>query len=126
VTDLQGILSSTLLGATLRLGPGNEPVDSNAMASALTLVSCDLGAPCGADAQRLLMQCAMLGYCAASNLYDFTYFYESAPYHAQLMEQYRQALLQMARDHDFSGLRVAREPGSPGMTFIRGGLRGGP
>ena len=124
LNDFQGILSSTLVDANLRMGPNSERVDSNAMSAALTLVACDLGAPCGADSQWLLMQCAMQGHCAAGNLYDYTYFYESSPYQAQLMEQYRQALLQMVNGRDFSGLRLAREPGTPGMTFIRGGRRG--
>ncbi len=124
LVDLQGILSSTLRDANLRMGPDNERVDSSAMASALTLVACDLGASCGADSQRLLMQCAMQGYCAASNLYDHTYFYDSPPYQAQLMEQYRRALLQMVNDRDFSGLRLVREPTTPGMSSIRSGRRG--
>ncbi len=124
VTDLQGILSSTLIDANLRIGPDGERIDSNAMAAALTLVACDLGAACGADTQRLLMQCAMQGYCGAANLYDYTYFYESSPHQAQLMEQYRQALLEMARNRDFSGLRIAREPSTPGTMFIRGRQRG--
>ena len=63
---------------------------------ALTLVACDLGASCGPDSQRLAMQCAMQGYCAANNLYDYTYFYESAPYQAQLMEQYRDTPMDLA------------------------------
>ncbi len=122
--DLQGILSSTLLDGNLRMGPNNVRVDGNAMSAALTLVACDLGAQCGPDSQRLLMQCAMQGYCAANNLYDYTYFYESSPHQAQLMEQYRQALLQMANDRDFSGLRLSHEPTTPGMSYIRGGRRG--
>jgi hypothetical protein len=124
ILDMQGILSSTLLDGNLRMGPNNERVDSNAMAAALTLVACDLGAQCGSDSQRLLMQCALLGYCAANNLYDYTYFYESSPFQAQLMEQYRQALVQMANNHDFSGLLLVHEPTTPGMTYIRGGRRG--
>jgi hypothetical protein len=124
IVDLQGILSSTLQDGNLRMGPNNDRVDSNAMAAALTLVACDLGAQCGPDSQRLLMQCAMQGYCAANNLYDYTYFYESSPFQAQLMEQYRQALLQMANNHDFSGLLLVHEPTTPGMSYIRGGRRG--
>ncbi len=124
LNDLQGILSSTLLDASLRMGADNERVDSSAMAAALTLVACDLGAPCGPDSQRLLTQCAMQGYCAANNLYDYTYFYDSSPFQAQLMERYRQALLQMASARDFSGLRLVREPNTPGMSMVRGGRRG--
>jgi len=41
------------------------------------------------------------------------------------MEQYRRMLMQMANSHDFSGLRLVREPGTPGMTYSRGGRRGG-
>jgi hypothetical protein len=126
LVDLQGILSSTLVDGNLRMGPNNERVDSNAMAAALTLVACDLGAQCGADSQRLLMQCAMQGYCGANNLYDYTYFYESSPFQAQLMEQYRQTMLQMARNRDFSGLQLVREPTTPGMSYARGGRRLGP
>jgi hypothetical protein len=126
LVDLQGILSSTLVDGNLRMGPNNERVDSNAMAAALTLVACDLGAQCGPDSQRLLMQCAMQGYCAANNMYDYTYFYESSPFQAQLMEQYRQALLQMANNRDFSGLRLIREPTTPGISYVRGGRRLGP
>jgi hypothetical protein len=124
ISDLQGILSSTLQDGNLRMGPNNDRVDGNAMAAALTLVACDLGAQCGPDSQRLLMQCALQGYCAANNLYDYTYFYESSPFQAQLMEQYRQAILQMASNHDFSGLLLVHEPTTPGMTYIRGGRRG--
>ena len=126
LVEFQGILSSSLIDANLRMGPDNARVDGAAMSAALTLVACDLGMQCGPDSQRLALQCALQGYCAANNLYDYTYFYESAPYQAQLMEQYRQALLQMANARDFSGLRVVREPGTPGMTYIRGGRRGGP
>ncbi len=124
LTDFQGILSSSLMDGNLRMGPNNERVDLSAMAAALTLVACDLGASCGADSQRLLMHCALQGYCAAGNLYDYTYFYESSPHQAQLLEQYRQALLQMASNRDFSGLRLVREPTTPGMSSVRGGRRG--
>src|SRR6476469_6456280 len=110
VREYQGLLASTVSDGTWRL-PGIEGrVDERALYGALTLVACDLGENCGADSRELLASCAQNGYCGATNLYDFLYFYESSPNAAQLMERYRQALVQAINSGDLSGLRIAREP----------------
>lgn len=124
VREYQGLLSSTVTDGTWRL-PGIEGrVDERALFGALTLVACDLGDNCGADSRELLTSCAQNGYCGASNMYDHMYFYESSPNSAQLMEQYRNALLQAINSGDLSGLRISREPTNNSRGFVFRGRRG--
>jgi hypothetical protein len=124
VREYQGLLASTVSDGTWRL-PGIEGrVDERALYGALTLLACDLGESCGADSRELLTSCAQNGYCGASNLYDYLYFYESSPNSAQLMERYRQALFQAINSGDLSGLRIAREPTNNSRGFMFRGRRG--
>jgi hypothetical protein len=125
VREYQGLLASTVEDGTWRL-PGIEGrLDERALYGALTLVACDLGDDCGPDSRQLLSSCAQNGYCGAANLYDHLYFYESSPNSAQLMERYRQALLQAINSGDLSGLRISREPTNNYRQYMfRGGWRG--
>lgn len=124
VREYQGLLASTVSDGTWRL-PGIEGrVDERALYGALTLVACDLGENCGADSRELLTSCAQNGYCGATNLYDYLYFYESSPNAAQLMERYRQALVQAINSGDLSGLRISREPTNNSRGFMFRGRRG--
>ena len=124
VREYQGLLASTVNDGTWRL-PGIEGrVDERALYGALTLVACDLGENCAADSRELLNSCAQNGYCGAGNLYDYLYFYESSPNSAQLMERYRQALLQAINSGDLSGLRISREPTNNSRGFMFRGRRG--
>jgi hypothetical protein len=125
VREYQGLLASTVDDGTWRL-PGIEGrVDERALYGALTLLACDLGDNCGPDSRQLLSSCAQNGYCAATNLYDHQYFYESSPNSAQLMERYRQALLQAITSGDLSGLRISRETTNNNRQYMfRGGWRG--
>jgi hypothetical protein len=124
VREYQNLLASSLTDGTWRL-PGIEGrVDQRALYGAMALVACDLGENCGADSRELLSSCARNGYCGANNLYDHLYFYESSPNSAQLMERYREALLQAINSGDLSGLRVSREPTNNTGTYMFGGRRG--
>jgi hypothetical protein len=124
VREYQGLLASTVSDGTWRL-PGIEGrVDERALYGAMALVACDLGANCGAESPDLLSACAQNGYCGASNMYDHIYFYDASPNSAQLMERYREALVQAINSGDLSGLRISREPTNSNRGFLFGGRRG--
>jgi hypothetical protein len=118
--DMQGILSSTIHNATILLD--GEPVDPRAMNAALTLVACDLGARCGPESPDVLFNCAHRGECGAATVYDHTFFYGASPAQAQMIDGYRNSLLNMFRTGDFSSLGIAR--GTPnGSSTVYGGRR---
>jgi hypothetical protein len=102
---LRGTLSSTLEQGELRLD--GQSFDPGAMHTALQLLACDAGAECGPDSQALLQACALRGQCAASNLYDYAYYYGESPNQSQLVDAYRQAFSRMLSSGDFSGFALS-------------------
>ncbi|MEP7155222.1 MAG: hypothetical protein ABI905_05585 [Betaproteobacteria bacterium] len=120
MAELKGILSSTLVDGSIRLGPNQETVDNMAFHQAWGLVACEFGARCDKTSPEMLAQCASNGHCDADNLYDQTYYYGTSPYAAQLVERYRQQLAQMIASGDFSQLNLARGPNDPGRMFVFG------
>ncbi len=126
VGDLQGLLASSVVDGTWRIGGIDERLDERALYASLTLVACDLGGACGLDSRQLLNECSMNGYCGATNLYDHTYFYESSPNQAQLMDRYRRAFDEAIASGDLSSLRLVREPMQRGRQYMFGGMGGRP
>lgn len=118
VRELQGILSSTVSDGSWRIGGIDERLDERALFASLGLVACDQGLPCGGDSRQLLQECSINGYCAATNVYDHVFFYESSPNQAQLMDLYRRAFDQAIASGDLSSLRIVREPLPPGRQYV--------
>jgi hypothetical protein len=121
IEDLQGILSSTLQHGSIQLD--GTPVDPAAFHSALTLLACEAGASCGPDSPQLLRECAYQGRCAVGTVYEYMYYYGSAPAQAQLIDNYRARLSAMLASGDLSALTRADVPAPPGYTMVFGGRR---
>ncbi|MBL8519522.1 MAG: hypothetical protein JNK75_02525, partial [Betaproteobacteria bacterium] len=124
INELRNILASTWRDSAVQLGPERETVDARAMMAALQLLGCDLGTPCDGNSPSVLSRCANQGQCAASTLPDQVYYYDASPHQAQLVERYRQSLLDMMRSGDFSNLRVARGVQNAGNVFMFSSNRG--
>lgn len=124
VNELRSVIASSWQDASLRIGSDQQPVEGRAMYAALQLLGCDLGTPCDAESRIALQRCAYQSQCAASTVGDQIYYYDASPHQAQLIERYRQSLLEMMRSGDFSGLRVVRGPQGVGNTFVFGSGRG--
>jgi hypothetical protein len=124
LAELRNILASTWRDSVVQLGPDREPIDARAMMAALQLLGCDVGTPCDAGSSSVLSRCAYQAQCAASTLPDQVFYYDASPHQAQLVERYRQSLLEMMRTGDFSNLRVARGVPNAGNVFIFGSQRG--
>ena len=123
LVDLQSLLSSTLSDASIRLGPDKEPIENRAFFSAWTLVGCDMGNNCGVSNPQLLADCAYRNRCGSTSLQDQIYFFEASPHEAQLVERYRQTILDAIRTGDFTNLNLVRGPQTRGNTFIFGNRR---
>ena len=115
--ELKPLLATTLTDASIRLGSDNQPIDNRALWSALGLVACDLGQHCGADSPQLLAACAFQNHCGSSSVQDHTYYYESSPHNAQLVDAYRQQLAEMIRTGNFSSFNLIRGAQNQGNTF---------
>ena len=122
INEFRNILSSTIDGGSIRIGPNQLTIDNMAMHNALALVGCDFGAPCGENSRPILAECATQGRCDAGNLYDHTLYYGVSPNGAQLVEQYRQWLGQMIGARDMSQLNLVRGP-NPGSSSMFSGRR---
>ncbi len=121
--ELRDILSSTLFDASLRVGPDREPIENRAFHSAWTLAACDMGNNCGPSNQQLLSECAYRNRCGSTSLQDQTYFFDASPHDAQLVERYRQIILDAIRTGDFTSFNLVRGPQDRSNTFIFGGRR---
>ncbi len=123
LADLQSLLSSTLSDASIRVGPDNEPIENRAFYSAWALVGCDMGNNCGTSNTQLLADCAYRNRCGSTSLQDQTYFFDTSPHEAQLVERYRRTILDAIRTGDFTNLNLVRGPQTRGNTFIFGNRR---
>ena len=123
INEFRNVLSSTIDGASLRIGPNQVAIDHQAMYNAFALAACDFGAPCGPDASMLLNECALQGRCSAGSVYDHTLYYGVSPYGAQLAEQYRQWFGQMIGTRDLSQFNLVRGANLPGSSSMFSGRR---
>jgi hypothetical protein len=71
----------------------------------------------------LLSDCAYRNRCGSTSLQDQTYFFEASPHEAQLVERYRQTILEAIRTGDFTNFNLVRGPQERRNTFIFGGRR---
>ncbi len=118
ISELRAVMSSTLVDASLRIGPDKEPIDNRAFWNTWALVACDLGADCGSNNRQLLVDCMNQNRCGSNNVYDHSYFYDASPNDAQAMERYRQQLLEMIRTNNFNNLQLVRGPQNNRGTFV--------
>jgi len=121
IADLQGVLSSTLQNAGIRIG--GVPIDQGAFHAALDLLACDAGGQCGPDTPQLLRECAYQGRCAAGTVYEYTFYYGSSPATAQTIDAYRRQLGAMMAAGDLSQLTRVDEAGVSGYSMTFGGRR---
>jgi hypothetical protein len=124
IGELRDILASSLTDASLRFGPDKEPIDNRAFWNALTLAACDLGDNCGPENTQLQAACAYRNRCGSASVQDHTYFYDSSPHDAQLVERYRQSLLGMMQSGDVRALDLLRGPRDARSTFVFSSRRG--
>lgn len=123
IADLRAILSSSMTDGSIRIGPDKEPIENRAFYSALALAACDMGNDCGTTNTELLSDCAYRNRCGANSLQDLTYFYDASPHDAQLVERYRQIILDAIRTGDFTNLDLIRGPQDRRSTFLFGNRR---
>lgn len=118
IETLRGIVSSTLTDASIRIGPDKEPIDHRAFWNAWGLAACDFGQNCGADSPQLQSACANQNQCGSASVQDHTYYYDSSPHTAQLVERYRSMFADMIRTGNFDNLTLARGPQGRESTFM--------
>jgi hypothetical protein len=92
------------------LDGAGQPVDLRAMVTAVDLMGCDSGYPCDGSNRSMLIGCALFDRCAASNLRDYTMYYDASPYTSQRIAQYQQALGDVTSRNDWSGFRFHPGP----------------
>lgn len=116
------ILANSWQDYSLRVGPDQLPVEQRAFVNAFLVLSCEYGAPCGADTPRMLEACALRGHCSAQNFPDYLYFYGSSPHDAGLLTQYREIVRNAIESGNWSQLQVVRglPPNRNRMTFVPG------
>jgi hypothetical protein len=115
------ILSNTYHDITVRDGADGPVLEPQALHNAWALVACEYGYPCGPDNTRVEQGCAYRGYCDASNLQDYLFYYAASPHDSQLMNQYESLLRNAVETGDwshFTVVRGARPPNSP--NYIMG------
>ncbi len=121
LAELRPLLASTLKDGSLSIGTDGQPIENRALWLALGLVGCDLGQNCSANNRQLLSACAYQNQCGSASLQDHTFYYESSPHNAQLVESYRLAITEMIRTGNFSNFNLIRGTSNNGNTFIFGG-----
>ena len=121
LAELRPLLASTLKDGSLSIDTDGQPIENRALWLALGLVACDMGQNCGANSPQLLASCAYSNQCASGSVQDHTFYYESSPYNAQLVESYRIAIAEMIRSGNFSNFNLIRGTGKNGSTYIFGG-----
>ena len=106
----------------LRVGPEQQPVEPRAFMNAFLVLSCEYGAPCGADTPRMLQACAFQGHCDAQNYPDFLFYYGSTPHDSQMLVQYRGLVRNAIETGDWSQIQVVRglPPAGNRVTFVPG------
>lgn len=116
------IMANSWQDYSLRVGPEQLPVEQRAFVNAFLVLSCEFGAPCGADTPRMLQACAMQGYCNAQSFPEHLYYYGSTPHDSIMLTQYREVLRHAIQSGDWSQITVVRGAPLPRnrMTFVPG------
>jgi hypothetical protein len=104
------LLGGSYANMSLRSGPGETPVDRQALWGASQLVACDYGYPCGSDTRLLLVACAYRGQCGASDYREFLFYYQSSPSNSQTVAEYEASLSLAVRTGDWSYFTYHRGP----------------
>ncbi len=105
---------------SLRIGPDQQAIEQRAFVNAFLVLSCEFGAPCGADTPRMLEACALRGHCNAQNFPDYLAYYGSTPHDAQMTIQYREIVRHAILTGDWSQIAVVRGPPNHRMSFVPG------
>lgn len=116
------ILANSWNDYALRAGPEQLPVEQRPFVNAFLVLSCEYGAPCGADTPRMLEACALRGHCNAQSFPDYLYHYGTTPHDAGLLIQYRELVRNAIETGNWSQLQVVRGAPNPRnrMTFVPG------
>jgi hypothetical protein len=116
------VLGNSWQDYQVRVGPDQLPVEQRAFVNAWLVLSCEYGAPCGADTPRMLQACALQGHCNAQSYPEHLYYYGSTPHDSTLLTQYREILRQAIETGNWSQVSVARgvPPTGNRMTFVPG------
>ncbi len=110
-TALEAVMSLafSFRNASLR-DPDGKPVELGVLMNAATLVACDSGYPCGADAQQVATACVYRGHCDALNLRDYLLYYAESPHDSQVLASYENALREAAATGQASFFNFSPEP----------------
>ncbi len=116
------VLGNSWQDYQVRVGPDQLPIEQRAFMNAWLVLSCEFGAPCGADTPRMLQACALQGHCNAQSYPEHLYYYGSTPHDSTLLTQYRQVLRQAIETGNWSQVSVVRgvPPTGNRMTFVPG------
>ena len=116
------VLGNSWQDYQVRVGPDQLPVEQRAFMNAWLVLSCEFGAPCGADTPRMLQACALQGHCNAQSYPEHLYYYGSTPHDSTLLTQYREILRQAIETGNWSQVSVVRgvPPTGNRVTFVPG------
>ena len=110
-TAMEGVMSLafTFRNASLR-DPDGRPIDLGVLRNAATLVACDSGYPCGADAPQVANACVYSGRCDALSMRDYLLYYAESPHDSQVLARYENALREGAATGQSSFFNFSPEP----------------
>lgn len=102
------VLSNSWNDYALRVGPDELPIEAKPFVNAWLVLSCEYGAPCGADTPRMQQMCAFQGHCDAQTFPEYLASYATSPHDATLLLQYRTLIRNAIESGDWSQIHVAR------------------
>ena len=116
------VLGNSWQDYQVRIGPDQMPIEQRPFVNAWLVLSCEFGAPCGADTPRMLQACALQGHCDAQSYPEHLYYYGSTPHDSTLLTQYREILRQAIETGNWSQISVVRgiPPSGNRITFVPG------
>lgn len=113
------IFANTFRDLSVRIGPDQLNAENRALMNALAVTACDYGYACADNNLRILNACAHQGHCEAGNLPDFIQYYNTSPYDAQLLQQYRAVIHNAIETGDWSNVAFVRGPTNPSASRFR-------
>lgn len=102
------VLSNSWKDYGLRVGPEELPIEARPFVNAWLVLSCEYGAPCGADTPRMQQLCALQGHCDAQTFPEYLANYATSPHDATMLLQYRTLIRNAIESGDWSQFRVLR------------------
>ena len=104
----------------VRVGPAQEPANSESWTGAWSLLACENGADCGPDNARVTLDCALRGYCGSPSYEAYLQQYAMSPAQYQEALRYRDIIRTAIAQQqwDWMGLGAA-----PTLGWIRPATR---